>query len=356
MFYRLCFVLFAALAAGSVSAQAPNPRPPAEAVEAFVEQTVAEHGVAAEYVRQTLDKARYQRSISVAMSRPAEAKPWKDYRPNFITDARIRAGRAFLAEHRDALAKVEADSGVPAALVTSIIGVETNWGGYTGKYRVLDALYTLAFFYPRSGDPERAQYEADRETFFRRELGNLFELARTEQVPIDTVTGSYAGAMGWGQFMPSSYLAYAVDGDGDGRRDLFDSVPDILASVANYFAAHGWQRGAPVVARAVREPGAPEWKPETWRRGTTFDDLASAFERDAAAGYRPAQPTGALPRATLVSLEAEQGMEYWYGFNNFFVITRYNHSPLYGMAVYQLAAAIDDGAGAALAAAGTAAP
>ncbi|MFC4729199.1 lytic murein transglycosylase B [Coralloluteibacterium thermophilus] len=345
MLQRLCLGLLAAVAAAAVApAHAQTPQPPAAEREAFIEQVVREHGVPAETVRDALDRARYQQGIVAAMSRPAEARPWRDYRPNFITDGRIRDGRRFLAEHREALAQVEAEYGVPAEVVVSIIGVETNWGGFTGRHKVLDALYTLAFFYPVSGDPARAQYEADRQTYFRRELGNLFRLVREENLDLHGLTGSYAGAMGWGQFMPSSYLAYAVDGDGDGRRDLFNSLPDILASVANYFAAHGWQRGEPVAVRAERAPGAPEWRPETWRRGTTFDELASAFEQAAAWGYRPQEPgVERTPRATLVTLEGAQGMEYWLGFQNFYVITRYNHSPLYGMAVYQLAREIAGG-------------
>jgi membrane-bound lytic murein transglycosylase B len=288
--------------------------------EAFIAETARSSGMPATEVAAWLDQARYQQSIINAITRPAEGKPWRDYRPIFLTDKRIAEGRAFLAQHRDELARIQASTGVPPEYVTAIIGVETFYGGNTGSYRVLDALYTLGFFYPK------------REEFFRAELGQLFALAREEKLDLATLRGSYAGAMGWGQFIPSSYRNYAVDGDGDGRRDLVNSPRDSMASVANYFKAHGWQAGQPVVARAHSALGAAPFVPDTPEAKYTLADLA-------ARGYPAAEPVPDLP-ATLITLEGAQGPEYWLGFNNFYVITRYNRSPLYAMAVHQLAQAI----------------
>jgi len=286
----------------------------------FVEQTARDTGIPVEQVRGWLQQARYQQSIIDAITRPAESKPWRDYRPIFLTDKRIAQGRAFLAQNRAELERIQKETGVPPEYVTAIIGVETFYGTNTGNYRVLDALYTLGFFYPK------------REEFFRGELAQLFPLARDEKLDLATLRGSYAGAMGWGQFIPSSYRSYAVDGDGDGRRDLVGSPRDAMASVANYFNQHGWQAGQPVVARAQAQPGAAPFVPENFEPKYTLDDLA-------ARGFRAVDPVPALP-ATLVTLEGAEGTEYWIAFKNFHVITRYNRSPLYAMAVHQLAQAI----------------
>lgn len=210
----------------------------------FVRDTAAKYGIAPAEIEATLAKAQFLDSVVAAMSRPAErVKPWSEYRVGFLTQARIDGGRRFIAEHRDELTRVEQQYGVPAEVIVSIIGVETNYGGFTGRHKVLDALYTLAFRYPRSGNPERAAYEYRREQFFRDELAQLFALGREERLDIATLTGSYAGAMGLGQFMPSSYREFAVDGNGDGRRDLFATYPDIFASIANYFRKKGGERG-----------------------------------------------------------------------------------------------------------------
>jgi len=274
-------------------------------------------------VASILANARFQQSIIDAITRPAEAKPWKVYRPIFMTERRIVDGRAFLAEHRQALTKVEAETGVPAEMIVAIIGVETNYGRNTGSYRVIDALYTLGAHYP------------PRQTFFRSELGHVMKLAQEEQIDLTTVKGSYAGAMGWGQFMPSSYLAYARDGDGDGRRDLFGSLPDVFASIANYFVAHGWQPGKPVAVPATLDAGSSEFAPPTMEAVHSLESLA-------ARGYRPVSAAGSDAMATVINLEGTQGREYWLGFRNFYVISRYNRSPLYSLAVYQLSQAIGD--------------
>jgi membrane-bound lytic murein transglycosylase B len=305
----------------------------------FIRDTAARFGIAPATIAATLDQARFRDDVVSLMSRPAErVKPWSEYRPNFITAARIDGGRAFMATHRPQLQRVQDATGVPAEIIVAIIGVETSYGGYTGKHRVLDALYTLAFRYPRSGNPERAAYEHRRERFFRDELAQLFALAREENLDITSLTGSYAGAMGLGQFMPSSYREFAVDGDGDGRRDLFRSFEDVFASVANYFLKKGgerggWIPGGAVVARAELQPGFEEFNPETWTPDYTLADLA-------ARGYRPLEPVAPDATATLVSLEGSAGRQYWLGFQNYYAITRYNNSKMYAMAVYQLSQAI----------------
>ncbi|KAB8314741.1 lytic murein transglycosylase B [Tolypothrix campylonemoides VB511288] len=306
----------------------------AAARAAFVRDTSARFDIPAADIERVLAQATLRESIVNAMARPAEAKPWRDYRPIFITDARIRGGREFLAAHRDALMRVQARTGVPAEIIVAILGVETSFGANTGRHRVLDALYTLAFAYPRTGDPARAEREARRAAFFRDELAQLFALQRETGFDIAALTGSYAGAMGWGQFMPSSYRNYAVDGDGDGRRDLFASLDDVFASVANYFVLKGgWQPGAPVAVRATMAPGSADWRPDGLENVYTLDALA-------ARGFTPAQPIVAPSPATVIRLEGAQGLEHWIGFQNFYAITRYNISAHYAMAVFQLAEAI----------------
>ncbi|KAF1712021.1 lytic murein transglycosylase B [Pseudoxanthomonas kalamensis DSM 18571] len=305
----------------------------------FVRDTAARFGIEPAYIESVLAQAKFRNDVIALMSRPAErVKPWSEYRPAFITRARIDGGRAFLAQNRAALEREEQNFGVPAEIIVAIVGVETSFGNYVGKHRVLDALYTLAFRYPRSGNPERAAYEYRREQFFRDELAQLFALAREENLDIPSLIGSYAGAMGMGQFMPSSYRQFAVDGDGDGRRDLFNSKDDVFASIANYFRKKGgerggWVPGAPVVARAELLPGHDEFNPDSWLPDYSLQDLA---ER----GYLPAEPVVANARATVVSLDGSEGRQYWLGFQNYYAITRYNNSKMYAMAVYQLSQAI----------------
>ena len=311
-----------------------NAQPIAVAVPEFVRTTSAKYDVDAIYVASVLANAQMRESIVKAMSRPAEAKPWKDYRPIFITQQRIAGGKAFLAKHRDSLTKVEAQYGVPAEIIVAILGVETSYGGNAGSYPVVDALYTLAFAYPRSNEPGRIERENNRELFFRDELAQLFALGRETGFDITTLKGSYAGAMGWGQFMPSSYRDYAVDGDGDGKVDLFNNLDDVFASVANYFVKKGgWVRGGPIAARAVRAKGAAAFEPEGLDPRYSLDQLA-------ARGYKSAVTVPGAGNATLLNLDGVNGPEYWLGYQNFYAITRYNISKHYAMAVFQLAEAI----------------
>ena len=289
--------------------------------EAFIARAAAEHDLDPEYVRGILARARYQQSIIDAITRPAEARPWYRYRPIFLTETRIAGGVEFWRANAGLLAEIEERFGVPAEIIVAIVGVETNYGMNTGSFRVLDALATLGFYYPR------------RAEFFASELGHFFRLAGEEDLPLEEVRGSYAGAMGIGQFIPSSYRAYAVDFDGSGRRDLWRSLPDALGSVANYLADHRWETGQPVVLAVESVPGALEEEFPV-RPAHTLAELADLGIEFDGGGLDPATP------ATLVELEVEDGSEYWIGLNNFYVITRYNRSPLYAMAVTQLAGEI----------------
>lgn len=292
-------------------------------VRAFIAELAGEHGFDKGYLRTTLGQTETQQAILDAISRPAErTRPWHEYREIFVTSKRIDAGVVFWDEHAARLARIADLTGVPAEIITAIIGVETFYGRITGRYRVIDALATLGFDYP------------PRATFFRGQLKELFVLAREEQLELTELVGSYAGAMGPPQFIPSSYRAYAVDGDGDGRRDLLGNWDDILMSVANYFVRNGWRAGEPVTVRgnADRDFSVPtggnslklsETIGSLTKRGIAFD---SPLEADA-----PAQ---------LISLEGKDSREYWIGFHNFYVITRYNRSAMYALAVFQLAEAL----------------
>ncbi|HET7662270.1 MAG TPA: lytic murein transglycosylase B [Rhodanobacteraceae bacterium] len=272
-----------------------------------------------------LGGAQKQQSIIDAMNRPAESMAWTDYRKIFMTSTRVEDGIAFYREHQALLDRVSVEYGVPASYLVAILGVETNYGRVTGSYRVLDALVTLAFYYPPRAD------------FFRKELKTLLELPSDKLAgPLDSLKGSYAGAQGWGQFMPSSIKAYAVDADHDGRIDLMDSLPDILASVANYFHAHGWVKGGPVVVRAQADDMAHAVKVD-------HSKPLYPVEQFEAWGYAPLAEVNPGEPSTLLSLDGSDGSLDWLTFQNFYVITRYNRSPMYAMVVHQLADAIAAG-------------
>ena len=291
----------------------------------FARELNREAGLPEADVLATLSKAKVQQSILDAMSRPAEAKPWKDYRPIFLTDKRRDDGIAFYRANRELIERAAAEFGVAPEIIVAIIGVETSYGRNFGSYRVLDALVTLAFHYP------------PRSQFFRGELRQLFLLGDTHMAyPIDELVGSYAGAMGWGQFIPTSVANFARDYDGDGRIDLWNSLPDIIGSVANYFAVHGWKAGGPVAVMASTAADAREISP---------DGLEPVYpvEQLQAWGYAPAAPVDPTELGTLLKLDGSEGQEDWLTFHNFYVISRYNRSPLYSMAVFQLASEIAAG-------------
>lgn len=269
-------------------------------------------------------QARLRQEILDTISKPWEARPWHSYRPLFVTRARIQDGVSFWQRHADALARAEQHYRVPASLIVAIIGIETFYGRQMGRHSVLDSLYTLGFHYPA------------REEFFAKEFAQLVLLAKEEKWPLTRLKGSYAGAMGMGQFMPSSYRHYAVDFDGDGKRDLFANPVDAIGSVANYFALHQWRWGESAVEPALigLAPVSTLLRPEP--------ELRQQWAELAAAGIELATPLAPDTPVKLLALEQADGPEYWVARHNFYVITRYNRSPLYAMAVHQLSQAIQE--------------
>jgi len=288
-------------------------------VEDFITEMVRDHGFTPTPLRTALEQAEKKQSILDAISRPAEKTlEWKGYRKIFITQKRISGGVSFMRKHRAILERAEMVYGVPKEVITAIIGVETYYGRMKGNYRVVDALSTLAFDYP------------PRAEFFRGQLKEYFILAREEGIDPLSIKGSYAGAMGYGQFIPSSYRHYAVDFDGDKKRDIWHNPTDAIGSVANYFKEHGWQSGEPVVVpAAVSGEGYQELVNVSLKPELSVDELA-------AKGFRAKDRRRYTGMATAMELQGEQGIEHWLGLKNFYVITRYNHSKLYAMAVYQL--------------------
>jgi membrane-bound lytic murein transglycosylase B len=288
-------------------------------VQQFIADMVDKHEFSREELVKLLEQAERRDDIIELMSKPAEKQlAWYEYRKIFLTDSRIDGGVAFWTQYADILAKAEQAFGVEPQIVVAIIGVETRYGSNTGRHRVLDALSTLAFDYP------------PRSEFFTAELEQYLLLAREENIDLLSATGSYAGAMGYGQFIPSSYRSYAVDFDNSGTRDLWGSPMDIIGSVANYFQRHGWKLGEPVAVRA--EVTGDAYQP-LLDLGYQPNTVLHAMRHD---GVTPVTEMPDDLEAALIAFDQEDGPEYWLGFNNFYVITRYNHSPLYAMAVYQL--------------------
>lgn len=268
--------------------------------------------------------ASKQQSILDAIARPAEkTKTWAEYSKIFLTNDRIDKGVAFWREHADTLARAEAQYGVPASMIVAIIGVETRYGRNMGSYRVIDALSTLAFDYPPRAD------------FFRKELRNFIQLVQEQKQDPLALKGSYAGAMGYGQFMPSSFRNYAVDFDADGIADIWTNPTDAIGSVANYFSGHGWVKDAAVTSRVRVEAHFDEaLLNTTFKPDTTTRDAKKA-------GFIPVFEFAPEEMLTLYKLDGENGAEFWAGTNNYYVITRYNRSRMYALAAYQLSQVIE---------------
>lgn len=295
--------------------------------QALIDEMVTEHAFTQEGLQSLFAGAEKQQSILDAISRPAEkTKAWHEYRDIFLTERRENEGVAFFREHREALARAQAETGVPAEVIVAIIGVETYYGRIAGSYDVLDALSTLAFDYPK------------RSKFFTSELKNFLLLAREQGMDPAALRGSYAGAMGYGQFMPSSYRAYAIDFDGDDVVDIWNNPTDAIGSVANYLAKHGWREGEPVVSAATATAPLAE---EAFDGGLKPARSMAAFQE---MGLTPQQQLSPDALAKAMRFELEDGYEYWLGLHNLYVITRYNHSSMYAMSVYLLSQRIAAGA------------
>ncbi|GHE60805.1 lytic murein transglycosylase B [Roseivirga thermotolerans] len=292
-------------------------------VEEFIKEYVKEHRADETKIRAILNEAQFQQEIIDKISRPAEGTmTWERYRKIFVTEERTQAGLEFWKKYQKEVRTVSEQTGVNEEIILGIIGVETYFGRIMGTYRVLDALYTLGFGYPR------------RASFFKSELAKFLELTSKEKLDPLAIKGSYAGAMGFSQFMPSSYLAYAKSFKDDGSADLISDPADAIASVANYLKVHRWQQGEPVATKATFTRKVTNLNKQVIKPKNKLSDY-TALGIKPAANHIP----GSTP-ATLVILDNESDKEHWYGFYNFYVITRYNRSPMYAMAVYQLAEAM----------------
>ena len=292
-----------------------------EDVEQFIERLAGSSDYSEQELVDLFSQVKNQRHLFERMNKPAEKLEWHQYRKIFLTDKRVSRGVAFWERNSELLDRIERDYGVPPEIVVAIVGVETFYGQYKGKAPVFDTLVTFAFDYPK------------RARFFTAELEAYLRLARENGFDPRSLKGSYAGAMGMPQFISSSYRNYAVDYDGDGHADLFESLPDVLGSVANYFRKHGWKPGAPVVHPLQGDATAA---------GRFKTDLKPAYRwaQLKAAGFSSEEPIPDDAPVSLLRLKQPQSEEYWAGRDNFYVITRYNHSELYAMAVHQLGQAI----------------
>jgi membrane-bound lytic murein transglycosylase B len=331
--FAAAFIGLASAALSSLSCAARDARAPAfsesPAVREFVAQMQAQHGFDAAYLSRQFASIHSNPAVLRAIEPaavPELQRSWQRYRARFLNEQRLAQGLRFWREHRLALVRAEAIYGVPQEIIAAIIGVETEYGLNTGKFGALEALATLAFDYP------------PRASFFRRELEQFLLMARESGVPPLNYKGSYAGALGIPQFMPSSQRNYAVDFDGDGRIDLSRSAADAIGSVARFLNVHGWQPGGPVTVPARVDENAATLaafgiKPSLTLREWSERGMSPLFAGDGE-GFADA------PAALIDLVTPGQTAEYWIGFTNFYVITRYNRSSFYAMSVFQLAEAL----------------
>jgi membrane-bound lytic murein transglycosylase B len=307
------------LSCGIPSPSEKEPAPGREqALVEFIDEMTLKHGFDRGALEEAFSTTRSRPQITELMERAAAPRLWEEYRSLFVTPGKIEAGERFWRENAAALELARQRYGVPEEIIIAVLGVETDYGRHTGKYKVLEALATLAFEYPR------------RAPLFRVELEHYLLLSREEAMPLAGPLGSYAGAMGIAQFMPGSYRRYAIDFDGDGKRDLFLNRADAIGSVANYLTAHGWQRDGRVAAEAdVVGAGVEPFREAKLSSRYTLEDLKAR-----GVTFLGAEPADAA--AIPLTLQRRSGPEYWLGFENFYVITRYNQSVSYAMAVFQL--------------------
>ena len=304
------FLLLFLLLANAGAADLPG-------IPQFINEMVAKHHFKRSELQRLFRQARYRQSVIKTMTTPATTKPWPEYRAIFVNDRRIQGGLRFWKRHARTLRRAQKKYGVPPEIIVALIGVETQYGRHAGTYRVIDALTTLAFKYP------------PRAAFFRSELEQYLLLARAQDFNLLGVKGSYAGALGIPQFMPSSYRKYAVDFDHNGKIDLLHDPIDAIGSVANYLKQYGWTGGQPIALRG---------------KVKNADDVVEGRARSArewiAAGVVPEHKVAGGAKARLIDFTMPHGKEFWLAFDNFRVITRYNNSDFYAMSVYQLAEAL----------------
>lgn len=289
-----------------------------QAIQQFIKYMEDKHDYDVTKLQEIFKQARYSDKVLTAISRPAEALPWYKYRPIFLQPERVTQGIDFWKKHHEILQAAESKYGVPAEIIVAIIGVETRYGKFKGNDKVLDALSTLAFHYPK------------RSKFFRSELEQFLLLIREQNVDPFSITGSYAGAMGIPQFISSSYRNFAVDFDEDNKVDIWNNPADAIGSVANYFKMHGWITGEEIAIRAEPIDGR---NPDFNDKGLEPDIHFSEIEKY---GIKSQRNLAQDLKLKILAFENRDKNEIWLGFNNFYVITRYNHSPLYAMAVFQL--------------------
>lgn len=285
----------------------------------FISEMENKHSFNKDELRNWFERSRIRPEIIEAMERPSEALPWYEYRKRFVTDSHTQRGVKYWEENSKALVKARKKYGVPPEIILAIIGVETRYGRNTGSFPVLDALATLSFEYPK------------RSQFFRKEMEHFLLLTREMKIDPLSIKGSYAGAMGIPQFMPSSYREYAVDFDGDKKPDLISNTTDTIGSVANYFKRHGWRSKEPIFDDVKIEGDHYLW----------FENLGLKpkirLKHFMGYGIFPLDnKKDAELDATLMKFEEESGPIYRFGYTNFYVITRYNHSKNYAMAVVEL--------------------
>jgi len=334
----LVVALLSASAASAATAAASGPARASYAtradVRAFIGEMVDEYGFDRTALRRVFANVHYQKAIVAAMDRPLREPPkWYEYAPLFLAAPRVDAGVAYWAAHADDLERAEERFGVPAEVIVAILGVETFYGKYTGNYRTVDVLATLTFDYPR------------RAAFFRGELKQFLLLARELDMPALAAKGSPAGALGVPQFMPGSYRNFAIDFDGSGTADLWNSPADVIGSVANFLARHDWQRGQPVLLAASINEAGRETVLRKLDGGLSERRALSAWSGDGVAPVEAPEDLALDPVGVLLLEEKADGADadsYWIACNNFYVLTRYNRSRLYAAAVWELAKAIKE--------------
>ena len=320
LLHQAAVALIAALVfATTVHAASSSVKPLRTDIETFIGEMVAKHDFDRGFLRHLFRQAQPRPAVIRAISTPGTVRPWHEFRANYIDERRISAGLAFWRQHAATLSRARREYGVPEEIIVATIGVETVYGRNIGRFKTIEALSMLAFDYP------------PRAELFRSELEQFLLLTREAGLDALETRGSYAGAMGIPQFLPSSYRKYAVDFDGDGRPDLWRSVPDAIGSVANYYRSFGWQPDAPVVIEA--QVAGDEVENVLGAGIKPHSRIADLKPR----GIVPLSPVDEEAMATLVRVEGETGIQHWLGLQNFYVITRYNRSVNYALAVHELA-------------------